>query len=268
MSSVSSSSPSHPAVQSPRIKKDSSLKKRTFSQCFAASPPPKKEGPKLKFTPSRPILLEGTFKPGNKPPLQGGQGTVLFGTISGFPVALKSGTSVSYEIGVASKMVSRHAITMSPDENGSAIMPKARGDLSKYLSNLSSFFYDGKYGDDLKIALLINFCTQILKGLKDCNVQAQVAHCDLKPGNILILNESRNTFVVSDFGSAVGNNCEKIAITPCYAAPELLSNDVKFILDIDEEKFGPGADIWSLGVIIYQMVFGEMYYQYNSTPQK
>ena len=91
---------------------------------------------------------------------------------------------------------------------------------------------------------------QVVEGLYYLH-QNQVVHQDLKPANIMLSHEG--TVLISDF--SVGhsfNNATVYVGTPAFQAPEVIdfNNDGEYI---------PGKeDIWSLGVTLYLMVFGEL----------
>ena len=88
-----------------------------------------------------------------------------------------------------------------------------------------------------------------------------VIHRDLKPANIMI--DTKNEPVVMDFGLArrAAENEEKLTHTgtvigtPAYMSPEQV--------DGDNENVGPPADIYSLGVIFYELLTGELPFQGN-----
>eukprot|EP00921_Rhytidocystis_pertsovi_P023695 GHVQ01037999.1.p1 GENE.GHVQ01037999.1~~GHVQ01037999.1.p1 ORF type:complete len:661 (+),score=94.10 GHVQ01037999.1:919-2901(+) len=83
-----------------------------------------------------------------------------------------------------------------------------------------------------------------------------ICHRDLKPGNIFLSGSGENTrLVVSDFGLATPStrNCHGISDT-CGSllalAPEVIYGD-----------YGRKADLWSVGVCVYWMVYGTYPFQ-------
>ena len=86
-----------------------------------------------------------------------------------------------------------------------------------------------------------------------------VAHRDIKPGNILVTPEGIPKLL--DFGIATlldGSGPRTLtgnaAFTPEYASPE----------QVGGEPTGPASDIYSLGVVLYQMLTGQL--PYNPQP--
>jgi serine/threonine protein kinase len=77
---------------------------------------------------------------------------------------------------------------------------------------------------------------------------SNIMHRDLKPSNILIHN---GKIKLGDFGFCKSLETQRdLAQTmlgsPIYMAPEILKGEIYTIK----------ADIWSLGVVIYEMAFG------------
>jgi len=88
-----------------------------------------------------------------------------------------------------------------------------------------------------------------------------VIHRDLKPGNIMICRD--RTIRVMDFGIASASNSRKITMgsrlasplgTPEYMAPEQVKNE-----PTDER-----TDIYSLGIILYEMLTGVLPFQHEN----
>jgi serine/threonine protein kinase len=106
---------------------------------------------------------------------------------------------------------------------------------------------------------IARFVRKIAFGLAEAHSKG-VLHRDLKPGNILL--DERNEPVITDFGLArqveqrVEDRLTKDGMllgTPAYMSPEQLG--------IDPERMGPASDVFSLGVILYELLTGELPYQ-------
>jgi serine/threonine protein kinase len=102
----------------------------------------------------------------------------------------------------------------------------------------------------------IKIIEQIAPGLDEAHSKG-IVHRDLKPANILFT--TKNVPLISDFGiakfsqgEASGNMTGSAIIgTPAYMAPEQASG----------EPIDGRADIYALGVILYEMVTGKQPYQ-------
>ena len=118
------------------------------------------------------------------------------------------------------------------------------GDLSKYISS------DNTNNNN-------RYFSQILSGLEYL-YENNILHRDIKPQNILIHN---NDIKISDFGFAKAFEKNELITTfcgsPLYMAPEII---------IDRE-YNLQSDIWSLGVIIYEL-FTKMHPYHTSSKQE
>jgi serine/threonine protein kinase/tetratricopeptide (TPR) repeat protein len=106
------------------------------------------------------------------------------------------------------------------------------------------------------LAVNLHVLRQVLLALRAAH-QAQVLHCDLKPGNVLITatKDGEERAVVTDFGlSRMVPGCEtgetllssKGFGTPLYMAPE----------QIEGHRSTIQSDIYSLGLLMYETVTG------------
>ena len=90
-------------------------------------------------------------------------------------------------------------------------------------------------------------------------IKEKIIHRDLKPSNILISLDKldKNIIKLFDYGSSkiMTNQSMTFAGTPLTMAPEVLRDE--------KEIINSKSDIWSLGILIYYMLFKE--YPYNGT---
>lgn len=83
----------------------------------------------------------------------------------------------------------------------------------------------------------------------------QIIHCDIKPSNILLTDETPFHIKICDFGQSRGQSAEGShpVGTPLYASPEQLRNP----RDSADGK-GFRWDVYSFGVVAYKLLTGEL----------
>lgn len=103
----------------------------------------------------------------------------------------------------------------------------------------------------LELEEIVNISIQITEGLKKAHDKG-IVHRDIKPANVFITNDS--TVKILDFGLAKGlseNTLTQKGMTfgtVTYMSPEQARG----------EKVDPRTDIWSLGILLYEMLTGDL----------
>ncbi|MBX3416001.1 MAG: protein kinase [Pirellulaceae bacterium] len=102
----------------------------------------------------------------------------------------------------------------------------------------------------LTFARTVEICCKIADALAFAHSRGFV-HCDIKPANIL-LDKSGNPYI-TDFGLAVHAATNRLAAgsragTPRYMPPEIVMGE--------SHRVDGRADVWSLGVVMYEMLTG------------
>jgi serine/threonine protein kinase len=111
----------------------------------------------------------------------------------------------------------------------------------------------------LPIGIALMLVTQVLDGLK-CAHDAGIIHRDLKPDNVLLTRGGRPK--IGDFGLAkdtvagTASSAGRIMGTPRYMSPEQCQG----------MPTTPASDIYSIGIILYQMLTGETPFRGPTAP--
>jgi len=99
---------------------------------------------------------------------------------------------------------------------------------------------------------------QIVDGVDYCH-RAKIIHRDLKLENILM--DEEGNVKIADFGLSnlikIGQKLSTSCGTPSYTCPEAI---------VGQEYIGEGADMWSLGVILFAMAAGFVPFEANNLP--
>ena len=137
----------------------------------------------------------------------------------------------------------------------------AQGFNDEHLYIAMEYFQNGSLNEHLSAALpegkAFGYATQIAKGLEAAH-RAGIVHRDLKPDNIMVRKDG--SLALTDFGIAKDLNAGaamtmsgEVLGTPSYVAPEQAQG----------LPVGPAADVYSLGVMLFQMLTGRKPYQAN-----
>ena len=132
-------------------------------------------------------------------------------------------------------IVSYYKIFQSDDKMIICMELCSGGELTKYIKN------------GLDLETIKNYFSQILDGYKHL-LELNIVHRDIKSANLL-LTQDKKTIKFIDFGLSKVFSTDlnqTICGSPLYMAPEVLDNQ-----DYDSK-----SDIWSLGVLLYEMVYG------------
>jgi predicted ATPase/tRNA A-37 threonylcarbamoyl transferase component Bud32 len=96
----------------------------------------------------------------------------------------------------------------------------------------------------------LNYACEIAGALSEAHEKG-VIHRDIKPENIML--DSRNRIKVMDFGLAhFGGFDEKSLSITCAGTPDYMPPEM-----IRDKVVGPKGDLWSLGVVMYEMLSGK-----------
>ncbi|GET85462.1 protein kinase, putative [Leishmania tarentolae] len=102
--------------------------------------------------------------------------------------------------------------------------------------------------DTLTEPYVASLFVQVAVALQSLHTEYGILHRDVKPHNIFLL-EDGITVRLGDFGistqlNRVGDTAKEACGSPYYMAPELF----------EERAYGAAADVWSLGVVFYQLM--------------
>ena len=100
-------------------------------------------------------------------------------------------------------------------------------------------------------AQAVDIAVQIADGLQEAH-QNDIVHRDIKSSNIMVTSKGQVKIldfgIAKDLASADSDQTRQVLGTPAYMSPE----------QTREERVDQRSDIWSLGVVLYQMLSGKL----------
>jgi serine/threonine-protein kinase len=116
----------------------------------------------------------------------------------------------------------------------------------------------------LRVAAAVDYLLQACEGLAEAHAQ-DIVHRDLKPDNLFLSARADGGHVIKvlDFGiskasvTGIQTQTGDILGSPAYMAPE----QMKSTKDVDAR-----ADVWSLGMVMYQLLTGRLPFTGDSLP--
>lgn len=138
-----------------------------------------------------------------------------------------------------------HQVVMATEDQPYLVMEFVRGESLKQKLERTPRLPDREIAE---------IARQIASGLVAAHANG-IVHRDIKPSNVLI-DEATGRVRITDFGLALNSTDlakmtseNAIAGTPAYMSPEQV---------VEPESVGHASDIYSLGVVLYEMLAGEL----------
>ncbi|XP_013912841.1 PREDICTED: mitogen-activated protein kinase kinase kinase MLK4 isoform X2 [Thamnophis sirtalis] len=159
-------------------------------------------------------------------------------------------------------IIELHGVSLQ-EPNLCLVMEFARGGpLNRALSGSFPTTSGGHWGRRIPPHILVNWAVQIARGMLYLHEEAivPILHRDLKSSNILLLEKIENddihnkTLKITDFGLArEWHRTTKMSTAGTYAwmAPEVIKSSM----------FSKGSDLWSYGVLLWELLTGEVPYR-------
>jgi len=180
----------------------------------------------------------------------------------------KAYTKTSPKTAVAIKVIDKSNLSRKGRDNLVSEIGILKKLKHKFIVDLVDFHWDDKYiyivmeycgGGDLssvikqRKCLPESSCQRFLQQLASAMLflrQHNISHMDLKPSNLLVKGTNPPILKLADFGFAQhleeDSKDKGLKGSPLYMAPEIFLSD----------QYDAKADLWSIGVILYEALFG------------
>jgi len=112
----------------------------------------------------------------------------------------------------------------------------------------------------LEVERALGIARQTAQCLADASTVG-IVHCDLRPANVVVT--SGEAVKVTDFGVAAGADLSRLSSTGIVGMPHCLAPELA-----EEETADVRADVYSLGVILFEMVTGQVPYDADEATQQ
>ncbi|KAL9968359.1 hypothetical protein ACROYT_G026720 [Oculina patagonica] len=109
---------------------------------------------------------------------------------------------------------------------------------------------------------------QTVSALKYLNeIKPPVIHYDLKPGNILLVGTGSGEVKITDFGlsKVMDSSDDSMDLTSQGAGTYWYLPPECFVVGKEPPKISSKVDVWSVGVIFFQMLYGKKPFGHNQT---
>ena len=108
--------------------------------------------------------------------------------------------------------------------------------------------------------------TQQLASALSCLHESGIAHRDIKPDNVLFVDDSHSVVKLCDFGFAVACGDKKVRTvcgTPQYMSPEIAGAS----LSRRDPYLGWACDMWAFAAVVFEMLEGKTAYRGSNMEQ-